>query len=104
MQEEMEFPQKLHWVEIEAIEPQECRSAYQGEGSLFKVEETEICAMQPGKRKELMLWRQRRSAGRSSRRRRTARPGRHRQLGRMVRARNVSRGLCPRVLVQGRAT
>lgn len=52
MQEEMEFPQKLHWVEIEAIEPQECRSAYQEEGSAFKIEDTEICAMQPGKRKD----------------------------------------------------
>ncbi|HYJ58157.1 MAG TPA: serine protease [Methyloceanibacter sp.] len=52
MQEEMEFPQKLHWVEIEAIEPQECRSAYQDADSQFKVEDTEICAMQPGKRKD----------------------------------------------------
>ena len=52
MQEEMEFPQKLHWVEIEAIEPQECLLAYQDADSQFKVEDTEICAMQPGKRKD----------------------------------------------------
>ena len=50
MQEEMEFPQKLHWVEIKAIEPQECRTLYQDEDVLFKIEDTEICAMQPGKR------------------------------------------------------
>ena len=52
MQEEMEFPQKLHWVEIEAIEPQECRTLYQDEDVLFKIETTEICAMQPGKRRD----------------------------------------------------
>ena len=52
MQREMEFPQKLHWVEIEAVEPEECRSLYQEEDVMFKIEDTEICAMQAGKRKD----------------------------------------------------
>jgi secreted trypsin-like serine protease len=52
MQQEMEFPQKLHWVEIEAIDAQECRTLYEEEDALFKIEDTEICAMQPGKRRD----------------------------------------------------
>jgi secreted trypsin-like serine protease len=39
-------------VEIKAIEPQECRTLYQDEDVLFKIEDTEICAMQPGKRRD----------------------------------------------------
>jgi hypothetical protein len=51
IQKEMEFPQKLQWVKI-PIETQECRSLYQAVGDHFKIEDTEICAMQPGKRSD----------------------------------------------------
>jgi len=52
MQEELYYPKKLHWVEIEAIDAADCKARYEEGESSLRVQDTEICAMQPGEKKD----------------------------------------------------
>jgi len=50
--EELYYPRLLHWVQVQPIETEQCKSLYKQMNSPLKVEDTEICAMQPGARKD----------------------------------------------------
>ena len=49
---ELEYPKKLRWVEIQSIDRQSCRSRYEATQTGQTIADTEICAMQPGKKKD----------------------------------------------------
>ena len=99
--EELEAPRKLHEVDIEVIDPKECKASLRiAPGPGFRRRRHRDLRHGPDRRQGFLLRRQRRPADRGRQgQRQGLHPGRHRQLGAAMRQPVVPRRLYPRVVL-----